>query len=186
MTRSKFFVDILQGVASLASTRSESERVIASVSKASPPTFPSFSRFRSCSLFLSLLGTTLRDLICGGITRLNTSPHTQAESGFDTTAAGKRVRLAAVPGGARRHACIVNALAEFRRLIHRQKENGDGKRGGGCEGSGGGADGSGDKTPMVSTAYAPPSGTPGFEGWRSVCLGCLVVSTPMLIKNERK
>eukprot|EP00903_Cladosiphon_okamuranus_P012671 g11851.t1 len=86
----------------------------------------------------------------------------QAESGFDTSAAGKRVRLAAVPGGARRHACIVNALADFRRLTVRQRE-GDGDEGGRFEGSGNRADGSRDKTSMAATAYAPPSAlSPGL------------------------
>ncbi|CBN74759.1 hypothetical protein Esi_0041_0099 [Ectocarpus siliculosus] len=51
----------------------------------------------------------------------------QAESGSCTTAGVTRARLAAVPGGAARHSCIVNALADFRRLVSQQdREGGDG------------------------------------------------------------
>ncbi|CAM9572532.1 unnamed protein product, partial [Ectocarpus sp. 8 AP-2014] len=51
----------------------------------------------------------------------------QAESGSCTTAGVTRARLAAVPGGAARHSCIVNVLADFRRLISQQdREGGDG------------------------------------------------------------
>ena len=82
----------------------------------------------------------------------------QAESGFDTTAAEKRVRLAAVPGGAHRHACIVQALAEFRRLTALQREAGDEVGGvGGSGGRGSRADGPADKTSKAA-AYALPSG----------------------------
>lgn len=104
-----------------------------------------------------------RDVIKPSTAAQHTATHhhlcTQAESGFDTAAAEKRVRLAAVPGGARQHACIVQALAEFRRVTARQREEGNGGGGGGgSDGSGGGADGPGGKTSVASTAHALPSG----------------------------
>lgn len=123
-------------------------------------------------------------IICGDthnntVQRTRTTTCAKAESGFDATAAGagKRVRLAAVPGGTRRHACIVNALAEFRRLMDRQRENGkDGGGGGGSEGSLSGADRPGDKTSVAATANVFRSGIYLLRLWVLVDVALVVHS----------
>lgn len=66
----------------------------------------------------------------------------EAESGFDSaTPDNKRTRLAAVPGGARQHARIIKALANFRELTLRLREREDAAEGGVPDGNEGGGDG---------------------------------------------
>lgn len=90
--------------------------------------------------------------------RLNETPPKKAESGSCTTAGVTRARLAAVPGGAARHSCIVNALADFRRLVSQQdREGGDGHDeevagdGNGKPVAADTGEGQDDKTPTTST-----------------------------------
>ncbi|CAM9469568.1 unnamed protein product, partial [Scytosiphon promiscuus] len=78
----------------------------------------------------------------------------EAESGHDPAVNGGQARLAAVPGGAVGHACIVNALADFRALKCREGEDEPGGKEGGRQGGGSVGQGVGnDRTATAGLAF---------------------------------